>query len=156
MQPRSRFVGIRFTEEEFEKIGVMMENYGYKSISQFVRDLLFKKQLQTHREVVVVTDKAFRDRMNNLIFQIRKLGVNYNQVVTVYQQQARMFKADGSPVLNTQALDRTMTRLMKITEDLRDEVSVVIELVKSYLPGRDGGGAQPEGQTHNTTPYDQD
>ena len=139
-------IGVRFSDEEFSKIKAMMENYGYRTVSSFLRDLLFKKRLETHREVVTVTDKVLRDKMNNVIFQINKIGVNYNQVVALYQQQAKMFRPDGRPYLNTPELDRRFKQLMKMTDELRDEVAVLITLFKTYL----SAGDNPEEEQPNT------
>ena len=135
--PRSAVIRARITAEEMDKVTVMMENYGYKTVSSFLRDLLFKKRLETHREIVNVTDKVLRDKMNNVIFQINKIGVNYNQVVALYQQQAKMFRPDGRPYLNTPELDRRFKQLMKMTDGLRDEVAVLITLFKTYLSAGD-------------------
>lgn len=128
---RTRYT-IRFTREEDEKIRTLMANNGYRSVSIFMRDLLFKKQIVSRREVVKVTDRQLRNQMNDITYQVRKLGENYNQIVARYNAQAKMFQPDGRPYLNTEAVTRYMESLRNVTESLRDEVSVAIELVKRY------------------------
>lgn len=142
---RIRIIKARLSDAEYEKILTMMENYGYKTISSFIRDLLFKKRLETHREVVVVSDKAMRDRLNAVIYQIKKVGNNYNQVVAAYQKQASMVKLDGTPYLNTHDVDQKMTSLMRMTQELRDEVAVAVDLYRKYT-SRDGSADGDEVQ----------
>ena len=67
--------------------------------------------------------------MNRLIYEVNKIGVNYNQVVSLYHQQSR----SGSVRLNTQSLDGKMSELMKMTEGLRDEFALFLDVMRTYL-----------------------
>lgn len=128
---------VRFTSDEDAKMRTIMANNGYRSVSIFIRDLLFKKQIVSRREVVRVTDRQMRNQMNDITYQIKKMGENYNQIVARYNSQAKMFHPDGRPFLNTQAINAALEELKNITEDVRDEVAVAIELIKTYTSNDD-------------------
>ena len=114
------FVQARLTQEQMERVKTLMNIAGYRSISNYLRDL--------------------RDQINRLIFQVNKIGVNYNQVAATYQKQAQRFRPDGTPYLNTSLSDQTMTELMRYTSELRDEFAVILHFIKKYLTanGYDG------------------
>ncbi|MBP3663386.1 MAG: hypothetical protein J6J25_09815, partial [Bacteroidales bacterium] len=57
-EPRSRYVGIRFTEKEWEVLTTQMKNYDYLSISRFIRDKVLDKRIKIDRSIVL-TDRAF-------------------------------------------------------------------------------------------------
>ena len=46
-QPKTRIIRLRVTDEEYEKVKVMMEKNGYYTVSSLMRDLLFKRELYT-------------------------------------------------------------------------------------------------------------
>ncbi len=131
-QPRRRFVTVRLTGEEYQKLEVLKTRYNYSSTSAFLRDLLFKKRIDSKKIVVRLTDKTLRDKINSITFQIKKIGTNYNQVVTLYHTQAKMTRPDGTPWLNTRRLDSSLERLMVMTEKLRDELAVLIDVVERF------------------------
>lgn len=129
---RKDVIRFRVNAQEKAKIDLLMKNNGYRKVSIFMRDLVFRKVICSHKEVVKVTDRQLRNQMNDITYQIRKLGENYNQIVARYNAQSKLFHPDGRPYLNTEAVNRTMETLRNITESVRDEVSVAIDLVKRY------------------------
>ena len=84
-------------------------------------------------EVSKVTDKIFRERINALIYEVNKIGVNYNQVVAIWQKQAGQVRQDGTPWMDTRTVEIRLTDLMRKTENLRDEFAVIYDLIKKYL-----------------------
>ena len=81
----------------------------------------------------MVDDALLREKMNVLIYQVNKIGVNYNQFVATYQRQSRQVRPDGTPYLNTRLLNERVTALMRCTEGLRDEFAVLLDIVKRYI-----------------------
>ena len=127
------FVQARLTHEQMERVKTLMNIAGYRSISNYLRDLLQQKRLPYRSDISRVTDRELRDQINRLIFQVNKIGVNYNQVAATYQKQAQRFRPDGTPYLNTSLSDQTMTELMRYTSELRDEFAVILHFIKKYL-----------------------
>lgn len=132
LMPRNHLLECRVTDEEFEKIHVLMEKNGYFTVSSLIRDMLFKKNIVSKKVIVRVTDKILRDKLNEFIFQANKIGVNYNQFVATYQRQAKMTGPDGKPYLSGRNIEEKVISLMRLTEEMRDEIAVIIDIFERY------------------------
>lgn len=131
-QAKTRFVKLRVSDEEYDKIKVIMEKNGYYTVSSLLRDLLFKKRIISKKRVVRVTDDVLRDKLNQFIYQANKIGVNYNQFVSTYKRQAKSVRPDGSPTAGTRFVEDKVDSLMRLTQQLRDEVAVIIDIFDRY------------------------
>ena len=131
-QAKTRFVKLRVSDEEYDKIKVIMEKNGYYTVSSLLRDLLFKKRIISKKRVVRVTDDVLRDKLNQFIYQANKIGVNYNQFVSTYKRQAMSVRPDGSPTAGTRFVEDKVDSLMRLTQQLRDEVAVIIDIFDRY------------------------
>ena len=132
-QRRTCFVKIRFSPDEMLRVRTLMDSYGYRTVSSFFRDLVVRKRFSDKRAEPYIDDKVLREKMNLLIYQVNKIGVNYNQVAATWQKQARQVRPDGSPYMNTRSVEGKLTELMRLTEGLRDEFAVSIDYIKRYL-----------------------
>lgn len=132
-QNRTRTVKVRLTDDEFFRMKALMDTAGYPTVSCFLRDIITRKRLPDRRSAAVIDDSVLRERLNRLVYEVNKIGVNYNQVVSTYQRQAKQTRPDGSPYLNTRLLDEKVTALMRSTEGLRDEFAVILDIVKRYI-----------------------
>ena len=130
---RKCLVQVRLTREEMDRVKTLMDNGGYPTVSCFLRDVITRKKLPERRSVSVVDEGIIRERMNRMIYEVNKIGVNYNQVVSTYQRQSKQTRPDGTPYLNTRLLDEKVTALMRSTEGLRDEFAVLLDIVKRYI-----------------------
>ena len=130
---RNGLVQVRLTRDEMDRVRTLMEDGGYPTVSCFLREVITRKRLPERRNVAVVDDGVFRERMNRMVYEMNKIGVNYNQVVSTYQRQSKQTRPDGSPYLNTRLLDEKVTSLMRSTEALRDEFAVLLDIVKRYI-----------------------
>ena len=99
---RSRFVGIKFTEKEWEMVTAQMKNCDYLSISRYIRDKVLDKRIKIDRSVVL-TDRVFRNQINSLSAIVARIGVDYNQATKRFHSLVKQKRADGSPVINTRA-----------------------------------------------------
>ena len=130
---RNCYVQVRLTEDERSRIDTFMQIWGYTKISIYLRDLLLQKRLPYRQEIVHVTDKKLLEKMNVTIHQVTKIGINYNQIVANVQKQSKHLRPDGSPYMNTRALEAKLTELMRLTEGLRDEFAVLLDVFKNYF-----------------------
>ena len=130
---RIKIVKVRLTEDEFSRMETVMQMGDYPTVSSYLRDLITRKRLPDRRRLAVVNDGILRERMNRMVYEMNKIGVNYNQVVSTYQRQSRQTRPDGTPYINTRLLDEKMTALMRSTEGLRDEFAVLLDIVKRYI-----------------------
>ena len=140
---RTRTVKVRLTEEEYSRMLSIMETGGYPTVSCFLREIITKKRLPGRRDVTAVDDVLLRDKMNALIYQVNRIGVNYNQFVATYQRQSKQVRPDGSPYVNTRMLDDKVTALMRCTEGLRDEFAVILDIIKRYINPNPNPSTQP-------------
>ena len=124
---------VRLTRDEMDRVRTLMEDGGYPTVSCFLREVITRKRLPERRNVAIVDDGVLRERMNRMVYEMNKIGVNYNQVVSTYQRQSRQTRPDGTPYLNTRLMDEKVTSLMRSTEALRDEFAVLLDIVKRYI-----------------------
>lgn len=129
-EPRSRYVGIRFTEKEWEVLTTQMKNYDYLSISRFIRDKVLDKRIKIDRSIVL-TDRAFRNQINSLSAIVARIGVDYNQATKRFNSLVKQKRADGSPVINARAANYYLRQLNAMTVDLKKTMDTIIEMVES-------------------------
>ena len=107
---RTRYVGIRFTEKEWQLLSNQMMNYDYLSISRFIRDKVLDKRIKIDRSVVL-TDRVFRNQINSLSTIVSRIGVDYNQATKRFNSLVKQKRADGSPVINARAANYYLRKL---------------------------------------------
>lgn len=129
-EPRSRYVGIRFTEKEWEVLTTQMKNYDYLSISRFIRDKVLDKRIKIDRSIVL-TDRAFRNQINSLSAIVARIGVDYNQATKRFNSLVKQKRADGSPVINARAANYYLKQLNAMTVDLKKTMDTIIEMVEA-------------------------
>ena len=145
-EPRSRYVGIRFTEKEWEVLTTQMKNYDYLSISRFIRDKVLDKRIKIDRSIVL-TDRAFRNQINSLSAIVARIGVDYNQATKRFNSLVKQKRADGSPVINARAANYYLKQIHAMTQELKDAMDKVIEMVEALELKE----AAPEGEPVNNT-----
>ena len=131
------------SDSTYSRMLSIMETGGYPTVSCFLREIITKKRLPGRRDVSAVDDVLLREKMNALIYQVNRIGVNYNQFVATYQRQSKQVRPDGSPYVNTRMLDDKVTALMRCTEGLRDEFAVILDIIKRYINPNPNSSTQP-------------
>ena len=128
-KPRCRFVGLRFTEDEFEKIRTQMAKADYLSISKFIRDRALNKQIKV-RKNIVLTDRNLRNMINDISARIAKIGVDYNQATKQMNSLSKKTISDGSPVINSRAANFYLTKVATMTIELKEQMNLLISIVE--------------------------
>ena len=128
---RTRFVGIRFTEKEWELLCTQMKNCDYLSISRFIRDKVLDKRIKIDRSVVL-TDRVFRNQINSLSTIVSRIGVDYNQATKRFNSLVKAKRADGSPVINARAANYYLRQLQTMTKELKQTMEQIIEMVEDF------------------------
>ena len=126
--PRKRFVGLRFTEGEFEQIESQMKKADYISISKFIRDRALNKQIKV-RKNIILTDRNLRNMINDITTRIAKIGVDYNQATKQLNALSKKQRADGSPVINARAANYYLNKVAVMTKELKEQMDLVINIV---------------------------
>ena len=128
---RTRFVGIRFTEKEWELLCTQMKNCDYLSISRFIRDKVLDKRIKIDRSVVL-TDRVFRNQINSLSTIVSRIGVDYNQATKRFNSLVKAKRADGSPEINARAANYYLRQLQTMTKELKQTMDQIIEMVEDF------------------------
>ena len=128
---RTRFVGIRFTEKEWELLCTQMKNCDYLSISRFIRDKVLDKRIKIDRSVVL-TDRVFRNQIISLSTIVSRIGVDYTQATKRFNSLVKAKRADGSPVINARAANYYLRQLQTMTKELKQTMDQIIEMVEDF------------------------
>ena len=120
---RSRIVGIRFSGNEFEKLRLQMELSCYRSMSIYIRDILFSTRIQ--RRNYSKADANLARQVTMLRSELRQIGVNYNQRVKAINTLSKLHDKKGNLIVNRRDIDRDMLEMKRMMEDM---VNVVNEL----------------------------
>ena len=128
-KPRCRFVGLRFTEDEFEKIRTQMAKADYLSISKFIRDRALNKQIKV-RKNIVLTDRNLRNMINDISARIAKIGVDYNQATKQMNSLSKKTRSEVSPVINSRAANFYLTKVATMTIELKEQMNLLISIVE--------------------------
>ena len=76
---RTRFVGLRFTPDEYDKIEQRRQTTTTKHVSEYIRRVLLNKEL-----TVGIRNKSLDDFMAEMILlrvELNHIGTNFNQAV---------------------------------------------------------------------------
>lgn len=116
MQRRNIYLNIRLTEEEyrelFERAGKEKENWnktGTRNVSRYCRSLLFAEEAKEKRK---------NQDLRELVFQVRKIGVNINQAVKRLNSMQIM---QGDTVFLLEELERVEELLAEYREMYRKD-----------------------------------
>ncbi len=130
---RKLYIKLRVDEEEMAKVHALMSTYGFPTVSCFLRDILFRKRITPRNSMERMSENDIRKHINQMIYQVQKIGVNYNQIVAVYQNQAKQMKMDGTPAYNSRNFEEKLDRLNDMTIKVRDEVKALAEYLNDAL-----------------------
>jgi hypothetical protein len=115
---------IRFTEKEGIELDYLLHKYGFQKVSSFIKKCIFQKELH-----VITYDESLYDvidKLNEILYQYRKIGANYNQ--TVKQISKSVGEEQGKQSLSR--LAQNTIDLVQITEKMI--VPIVTALEKKY------------------------
>jgi K+/H+ antiporter YhaU regulatory subunit KhtT len=119
-----RKYSIRFTEKESIELDYLLHKYGFQKVSSFIKKCIFKKEFH-----VVTYDESLYDvidMLNDMLYQYRKIGENYNQVV---KQIHKAFNEEKGKQLLGRLAQNTID-LVQITE--KTVVPIVRTLEEKY------------------------
>lgn len=128
LEIRSRIVGVRFSEKEFEKLKLQMELSGYRSMSIYIRDVIFSTRVR--RRNYSKTDSNLVRQVTMLRSELRQIGVNYNQRVKALNTLTKLRDRKGNLIVNMRDIDRDTLEMKRMMEGM---VKVVNELYSHVM-----------------------
>lgn len=129
------YIGLRLTTDEYNKILSDMENYGYLSVSKYIRERVIKGRLTIKEQVV--TDRDIKNQVNKLSTEISRIGSNYNKIVKKYLAICNAKRIDGNPIINTRSTNHYLYNLTEMSAKIKELMEMVIDTVSVLNDKRD-------------------
>lgn len=123
----NRRVTVRMTGQEYETFKLQMELSGYRSMSIYLRDILFLTRVR--RRNFSKTDSNMVRQMMMLRAELRKIGVNYNQRVKALHALSKRTDKKGRPIINMRDIDRDNLEMKAMMEKMSKVVMEMSEIV---------------------------
>ena len=120
-------ISFRMTEEDVAKLDALMSMEGFKSRSNYIRKKIlgarvFRRNLRRH-------EANISKQIELLRAEIRRIGVNYNQVVRAVNSMARLRDKRGTAVITAHTIDGKLTDLRQMMISVLDKVDAIGEEV---------------------------
>ena len=125
MKKKSVFIGFRITEEENIKLRSLMSMMGYRNVSLFIRDQVLKSRVQ--RRNLRRTEANISRQLEQLTAEVKRIGVNYNQVVKALNTLAKLRDGRGHAVVTATAIDGNLTDMKLLMESILTKVMMIGE-----------------------------
>ena len=101
---RQVMVCTRMTEAEMASLREMMILEGYTSRSRFIRDHLFSRPVR--RKIIAVTSADVSRQVVQMATDLRKIGINVNQLTKRFNTLSKIQSKDGMPVVSSDSVVR--------------------------------------------------
>ena len=120
-------ISFRMTEEDVAKLDALMSMEGYRSRSTYIRKKIlgarvFRRNLRRH-------EANISKQIELLRAEIRRIGVNYNQVVRAVNSMSRLRDKRGNAVITAHIIDGKLTDLRQMMVSVLDKVDAIGEEV---------------------------
>ena len=123
MKKKSVFIGFRITEEESIKLRGLMAMMGYRNVSLFIRDQLLRGRVQ--RRNLRRTEANLSRQVEQLRMEIKRIGVNYNQVVKAVNTLSKLRDRHGNAAVSAASIDGNLTDMKIMMEALLEWVRFI-------------------------------
>lgn len=123
MKKKSVFIGFRITEEESIKLRGLMAMMGYRNVSLFIRDQLLRGRVQ--RRNLRRTEANLSRQVEQLRMEIKRIGVNYNQVVKAVNTLSKLRDRHGNAAVSAASIDGNLIDMKIMMEALLERVRFI-------------------------------
>ena len=120
MEKKKVFIGFRLTDDEYIRLKSLMNMMGYRCVSLFIRDQLLKTRVQ--RRNLRRTEANLSRQLEQLTTEVKRIGVNYNQVVKALNTLAKLRDSRGNAVVTSTAINGNLTDMKLLMESLLTKV----------------------------------
>ena len=116
-------VSFRMTEEDVAKMDALMALQGFRSRSKYLRKVaigprVFRRNLRR-------TDANLSKQIEILRAEIKRIGVNYNQVVRAVNSMAKLRDKQGNAVITSHTIEGKLTDLRQMMISVLDKVDTI-------------------------------
>ena len=118
-------ITFRITDEEAINLDTLMSLEGFRSRSKFIRKRLFGRKIQ--RRKLISSEANICKQIEILRADIKKIGVNYNQVVKAVNTAVKLKGRDGRPVVSTRSMEYKLSGMKTLMEGILAKVCEIKE-----------------------------
>ena len=118
-------ITFRITDEEAIDLTTMMSLEGFRSRSKFIRKRLFGRKIQ--RRKLISSEANICKQIEILRADIKKIGVNYNQVVKAVNTAVKLKGMNGQPVVSTRSMEYKLGGMKTLMEGILAKVCEIKE-----------------------------
>ena len=121
-------MSLRLTEEEHIRMKSLMAMMGYRNVSLFIREQILGTRVQ--RRNLSKTEANLSRQIEQVHTEIRRIGINYNQVVRAVNTLAKLRDKRGNAVITATTIDGNLSDMRVLMETLLDRVLLLSHEVK--------------------------
>lgn len=121
-------MSLRLTEEEHIRIKSLMAMMGYRNVSLFIREQILGTRVQ--RRNLSKTEANLSRQIEQVHTEIKRIGINYNQVVRAVNTLAKLRDKRGNAVITATTIDGNLSDMRVLMETLLDRVLLLSHEVK--------------------------
>ena len=129
MEKKKVFIGFRLTDDEYIRLKSLMSMMGYRRVSLFIRDQLLKTRVQ--RRNLRRTEANLSRQLEQLTTEVKRIGVNYNQVVKALNTLAKLRDSRGNAIVTSTAINGNLTDMKLLMESLLTKVMMIGEEINN-------------------------
>ena len=123
MTKRTVHITFRITEEDSIKLKALMSRMGYRNRSTFLREQVLNKRVQ--RRNLRRTEANLSRQVEQLRIEIKRIGVNYNQVVKAVNTLSKLRDKHGNAAVSAASIDGNLTDMKMMMEALLERVKFI-------------------------------
>ena len=116
-------ISFRMTEEETAKLDAEMALEGFRSRSKYIRKVLLRGRIK--RRFLSRNSANIAKQIEILRAEIKRIGVNYNQVVRAVNSMAKLRDKRGNAVITSHTIEGKLTDLRQMMISVLDKVDAI-------------------------------
>ncbi len=116
-------ISFRMTEEETAKLDAEMALEGFRSRSKYIRKVLLRGRVK--RRFLSRNSANIAKQIEILRAEIKRIGVNYNQVVRAVNSMAKLRDKRGNAVITSHTIEGKLTDLRQMMISVLDKVDAI-------------------------------
>ena len=116
-------ITFRMSEEEAAKLDAAMALEGFRSRSRYIRHVLMRGRLR--RRYLSRNAANLSKQIEILRAEIKRIGVNYNQVVRAVNSMAKLRDRQGNAVITSHTIEGKLTDLRQMMISVLDKVEAI-------------------------------
>ena len=129
-ETRTRYVNVRFSENEFCRLSSLMSLSGYNNRSKFIRETILSRRVR--RKNLICNESNLIKQIDLLRLDIKRIGVNYNQRVRALNTIASRADNGGALAIQYGYFEFDMTSMKHMMEDIVSKMNEIVDLVSVY------------------------